>query len=98
EVVRRVPPQLGGQTLQLPVDFARLKLLGARLMSQRPRVLLLLGEARCQQVQVEQLALNIMDSEREDNAGLAPLCDPIVAGGPLALAVPWDANAVAHEL
>ncbi len=98
EVVRRIPARAGLETRQLPVDFARLKEAVPRLMSGKPRGLLLVGEAPREQVCVEQVALNILDADGPDNAGATPRGTAIVPGGALALRTPWDARMVARKL
>src|SRR5262249_27355934 len=98
EVVRQLGVRKGVQTLQLPVDFARLKAVVPQLMSGRPRGLLLLGESPAERVCVEQIALNVLDSDGADNSGAKPQMETIVAGGPLALLVSWNARAVEHKL
>lgn len=98
ELARRVRPRAGLEVVQLPVDFARLGGEIARLVARAPRGLLLLGEASRRLVCVEQVALNLRDADRADNQGARPRGEPIVADGPLALRVPWDARAVAQRL
>lgn len=98
EVVRRIPARPGLQTLQLPVDFARLKEAVPQLMDRKPCGLLLVGESSSEQVCVEQVALNILDSDGPDNAGARLRSAAIVSGGALALRTPWDAQAVARKL
>jgi pyrrolidone-carboxylate peptidase/GNAT superfamily N-acetyltransferase len=100
EAVRRLPPRPDRTTVQLPVDFVGLPPAIAGLLAGRPRALLLVGEARRPRVSVEQLALNVADSDRPDNAGLLPRDRPLDPGGsaPLALRASWDARAVAEAL
>ena len=98
ELARRVRPRAGLEVVQLPVDFARLRQEVPRLAARASGGLLLLGESRRRQLCVEQVALNVMDSDRVDNAGTRPRGEAIVAGAPLALRVTWDAGAVAQKL
>jgi pyroglutamyl-peptidase len=98
EVVRRLPDRPGLERIRLPVDFARLPDEVAALIRRKPRALLLVGEARRRRVSVEQVALNLADSDRPDNAGRRPQQQPLLPGGPLALRATWDARAVARTL
>jgi pyroglutamyl-peptidase len=98
QVVRRFGARYGIDPVELPVDFARLKELVPRLAADGPRAVLLVGEAARDDVAVEQVALNIADSERPDGAGRKPQAETIVAGAPLALRASWDARVVAAAL
>src|SRR6185436_11120449 len=98
QVVERLQGRPGLQILQLPVDFARLQAEIPRLMQAQPRGLLLLGESPAERPCVEQLAVNIVDSEAPDNAGLAPRMAAVVEGGPAELRASWDAQRVARRL
>jgi pyroglutamyl-peptidase len=98
EVARRVPVRPGLETLQFPVDYAGLKEAVSRLKSRRPRRLLFLGESSTKCLCVEQVALNILECDRPDNTGSKPETETIVAGGPLALRVSWNARTMAHKL
>jgi len=98
EVVRRLPARRGVRIVQLPVDFARLQDVIPRLMHPRPRGIVIVGEAPTDRVAVEQLALNIIDTDRPDNAGARPQAKTIVPRGPLALRASWDARALAAAL
>ena len=98
EVVRRLSARPGLETLQLPVDFAALKRAVPGLARGKPRALLLVGESSAGTVCVEQVALNIVDTDRPDNAGATPRAGAIVADGPLALRSSWDARALAQAL
>jgi pyroglutamyl-peptidase len=98
EVVRRVAVRPGLETVQLPVDYARLRELVPGLASRQARRLLLIGESAAGALCVEQVALNVLDRDRPDSSGSQPSAEAIVAGGPLALRAPWDARAVARRL
>jgi pyroglutamyl-peptidase len=97
EAGRRFGARRGVETVRLPVDFGRLRALVPDLARAR-RPLLLLGESPARQICVEQVALNVVDSDRPDNAGAKPQMESLVAGGPLALRVSWDAREVARAL
>jgi pyroglutamyl-peptidase len=98
EVVRRVRARAGLETIQLPVDFAKLKAAVVRLTSRNPRGLLLLGESPTKCVCVEQVALNVLDSDTPDNGGSKPQGEALVPDGPLALPAAWNARMVAQKL
>ena len=98
EIVERLGSRRDVQTVQLPVDFARLKVDVPELMRDRPRGLLLIGESAAKWVCVEQVALNVLDSDSGDNAGAKPQMAPVVPGGPLALTASWDAREIAGRL
>lgn len=98
EVVKRLPARPGLDTAMLPVDFNRIGEAVHGLLARRPRALLLIGEARRDVVSAEQLALNILDSDRPDNAGRFAQSEPVVPGAPLTLWAPWDAHALAKKL
>ena len=49
-------------------------------------------------VAVEQVALNVIDSDRPDNRGARHQATPIVKSAPLALEAPWDAHLLARRL
>ncbi len=98
EVLERVPPHAGIERVRLPVDFARLPEEIEGLLSQRPTALLLLGECSDRIVRVEQIALNLADSDLPDNAGAEPRMEPLVVGAPLALQATWSARAVVDRI
>lgn len=82
----------------LPVDFRRLPAAVTALAGRRPRALLLMGEADRDKVSVEQVAVNIIDSESPDNAGRIWRGRPVIVGGELALRASWDACALADAM
>ena len=82
----------------LPVDFSRISEAVHGLLQRRPRALLLIGEASREAVSVEQLALNILDSDRPDNAGRFAQSEPVVAGAPLTLWAPWDGHTLMKKM
>lgn len=71
-------------TLLLPVDTARApELLRAALLELRPRWCVMLGEARGRAaINVERVAINLLDFAIPDNAGVQLSDRPIVEGGP----------------
>ena len=98
EVVQRLPPRPGLDTVMLPVNFSRIREAVRGLLERRPRALLLIGEARRDVVSVEQLALNILDSDRPDNAGRFAQSESVVPGAPLTLWAPWDGHALMKKM
>lgn len=98
ELARRFRGRRGTDVFRLPVDFGRIDSLVAAILVRAPKALLMLGESPIQELRVEQIALNVADSEREDNAGRIPHGEPVVPGGALALRTSWDARAVAGRL
>ena len=98
EVVRRLPVRRGLEVIQLPVNYAELEHMLPALARRKPRALLLVGEASTGVVRVEQIALNVVDTQTPDNAGHRPRAEAIVAGGPLALRSSWNAKKVAREM
>ncbi len=98
EVLERFPPHSGIEQVRLPVDFARLPEEIEALLSERPTALLLLGESSDRIVRVEQIALNLADSDLPDNAGARPRMEPLMVSAPLALQATWSARAVADRI
>lgn len=87
-------------TRTLPVVFDALASEIASLLDRRPSILILMGESQAhKEVRVERIALNIIDAgELPDNQGNAPRTPAAVPDAPLALAAPWDADAVVSAL
>jgi pyroglutamyl-peptidase len=98
QVLRRLQKSPGLETAVLPVEFARLRRAVRALTSRRPAVLLLLGEAPRAKVSVEQVALNVADTDRPDNAGRLAHNRALVPRAPLALSAGWDARSLAARL
>ena len=92
------PALAGVETVLLPVDFARLPASVRALTARRPRALLLMGEAARDKVSIEQIALNIADSDTADNAGRVVHAKRLVPDGVLALHAHWDARKLADKL
>jgi len=92
------PALAGVETVVLPVDFARLPASVEALTARRPQVLLLMGEAARDKVSIEQIALNIADSDTADNAGRVLHAERLVPDGVLALHAHWDARTLADRL
>jgi pyroglutamyl-peptidase len=98
DTLRALPARPGLERKELPVAFAPLREAIEAVLARRPSVLLLLGEAPGRSLRVEQVALNVADSELPDNLGVRPADAALVPGAPLALRVPWDAGAVAGRI
>ena len=88
----------GVQTVELPVDFLRLPESIRALAARGPRALLLMGEAARDKVSIEQVGLNIADSDTADNAGRTLHAHRLVPDGELALRANWDARILAEKL
>jgi pyroglutamyl-peptidase len=96
--LHRLRLQPGQESAILPVDYLALPDFMADLLERKPRALLLMGEADRDKVSVEQVAVNILDSETPDNAGRVVRGRPVVPDGELALRASWDACAVADAM
>jgi pyroglutamyl-peptidase len=98
ELVRRFRGRPGVDVFRLPVDFAQIEELIAGILSREPRALLMVGESSVAELRVEQIALNVADADRADNAGRLPQSEAIVPGGALALPTSWNARRLAGRL
>ncbi len=98
ELVRRLRGEPGRDVFRLPVEFGQLREIFSAILSREPSAILMVGESPIRQLRVEQIALNIADSDKPDNAGHIAHSEPIVEGGPLALMSSWNARAVAGRL
>lgn len=98
EAVRRLSGALPCETRQLPVNYARLRDDIAMICDRQPSVVLLVGECPARSLAVEQIALNVVDTERPDNSRRRPAQETLLAGAPLALRSTWDARAVAARI
>jgi len=101
EIVRaleRSGDDAGIVTAVLPVDFNTIEFALVQLAERRPAALLLMGESPRGGVAIEQVALNLIDTDRPDNSGHAPQARTIDALGPLALQATWNAHAVVNQL
>ncbi len=98
ELVRKLRGEDGRDVFRLPVDFGQLREIVGGIISREPRAILMVGESPTAQLRVEQIALNVADSENPDNAGRMPQSEPLVPGAPLALMTSWDARGVAGRL
>ena len=98
QVLERLKGRPELTTAVLPVDFSRLRRAVKALTARRPAVLLLMGEAPRDKVSVEQLALNLADTDRPDNAGRVLRDHTLIRRAPLALRAGWDARSLAAGL
>ncbi len=101
QVVAALPelPGLAVEKVQLPVDFEALRTLVPALAGRARRALVLCGEAAATDaVQVERVALNVVDARIPDNRGAQPSFEEVVPGAPLARYARWDAAWVAATL
>src|SRR5699024_9405711 len=90
EAVRRAAPALrdrGARVVEseLPVEFSRAgDLLEQLVREHRPRMVIATGLAAGRTaVTPERVAINVRDGRIADNAGLRPVDEPVVAGGPV---------------
>lgn len=97
-VLERVLRDPQWESAILPVDFLSLPGAITDLAERKPRALLLMGEADRDKVSVEQVAVNVIDSESGDNAGRVWRGRPVVPEGELALRASWDACALADTM
>ena len=99
EVVCALPEAAGVEKLQLPVDFAALHVIVPQLVARAGRALVLLGESEAAvDVNVERVALNVVDARIPDNRGAQPRSQELVPGAPLARYARWDASTTAALL
>lgn len=98
DLVSKLRGEQGRDVFRLPVDLGQLYGIVAGILSREPRAILMIGESPTNQLRVEQVALNVADSEDPDNAGRIPQAEPVVPRGPLALMTSWDARGVAGRL
>jgi pyroglutamyl-peptidase len=85
--------------VQLPVDFAALAERLPALVARARRALVMVGEsAQTQVVEIERVALNVIDARIPDNRGWQPRFEEVVPGAPLARYARWDAAQVAEVI
>lgn len=89
EAVRGLPDELCGAELikrQLPVTFRGVRALLPELIEEiGPQVVILTGQAGGRpNITVERVAINVMDSAKEDNEGYKPEDEPIFEDAPAA--------------
>ena len=103
EVVKALPEQLGDfrlTKLLLPNIFG----LAGRMLLERaeelqPDIILLTGmDSGNTHVHVDTVAVNIRDALVEDNLGLKPWNEPVIAGGPVAYMATIPAHEIVREL
>jgi pyroglutamyl-peptidase len=87
EALQRLPAELDGHTIErrpLPTRFHRaLDVLGDAVRTLRPDILLCVGQAGGRtELSIERVAINVDDARIPDNAGVSPIDQPIVPGGP----------------
>jgi pyroglutamyl-peptidase len=98
EAVSRLTLASGVETRQLPVDYAQLRVVLTALGERPPSALLLVGECPGRSLAVEQIALNIVDTDRPDNSRQKPSREALLPDAPLALKASWDARLVAARM
>ncbi|MCI8601249.1 MAG: pyroglutamyl-peptidase I [Oscillospiraceae bacterium] len=103
EAVEKLPKKIGETTLvkaQLPVEFIGAGERTAELYyKEAPAAILCVGQAGGRSaISIEQVALNLMDSEMPDNAGFCPKGLPVAEGGPDGLFARLPARALKETL
>ncbi|MHA7239121.1 pyroglutamyl-peptidase I [Arthrobacter sp. TMS1-12-1] len=91
QAAQRAAELLGGQGLeavavQVPCVFGRsIEVLEGALGQYDPGIVLCVGQAGGRErISLERVAINVDDARIPDNAGLQPIDEPVVAGGPAA--------------
>ena len=89
DVCRRLPIAIGQARLvicRVPVEFRRsIEVVAEAIERDSPTIVLCLGEAGGRtRVCVERVAINVDDARSPDNAGAAPVDEPVAANGPAA--------------
>ena len=89
EICGRLPAAIGHariDTVRVPTEFRRAIEVAAEAIERiEPSVVILLGQAggrAC--LSVERVAINVDDARIDDNAGNAPVDEPVASGGPAA--------------
>ena len=89
EICRDLPEAIGAariHVLQVPCEFrAAIEVVAQEIERLEPAIILSLGQAggRCA-MSVERVAINVDDARIDDNAGNAPVDEPVAGGGPAA--------------
>ncbi|AHF81247.1 pyroglutamyl-peptidase I [Thermococcus paralvinellae] len=89
EAVKMLPDVIGNAEIvkyQLPVSFKKVReLLPDIISKEKPEVIILTGQAGGRvNITVERVAINVMDSTKEDNDGYKPEDEPIFEDAPVA--------------
>lgn len=89
EAVKMLPDVVGDAEIvkyQLPVSFKKVRELLPEIISkEKPEVIILTGQAGGRvNITVERVAINVMDSTKEDNDGYKPEDEPIFEDAPAA--------------
>jgi pyroglutamyl-peptidase len=83
----------------LPVTYDAVSARIPHLLTEHtPSLVVAMGAGRRGRVAIEQVAANLVTSDRPDNAGRAPTGEPLSPGGPTALRARVDATALAARL
>lgn len=90
----------GVKTGILPVDTTAVaQCLDALMEKSRPDILIMLGQAGGRSgIQVERIAINVLDFAIADNSGRRPVDEPVVFGGPAAYLSTLPARAIVDAL
>lgn len=89
EICRDLPEAIGASrvhVLQVPCEFrAAIEVVAAEIERLEPAIVLSLGQAGGRAaMSVERVAINVDDARIDDNAGNAPIDEPVASGGPAA--------------
>ena len=89
EICRDLPEAIGAtriHVLQVPCEFrAAIEVVAGEIERLEPSVVLSLGQAGGRAaMSVERVAINVDDARIDDNAGNAPVDEPVASGGPAA--------------
>lgn len=87
QVCTQLPRMIAGlrvETCKVPCEFRRsIEVVAEAIERHRPSLVICLGQAGGRaHLSVERLAINVDDARASDNAGAAPIDEPIAAGGP----------------
>lgn len=94
EAARLVAARTDLDLVELPVRFDRLASATRSLLRDTPDVLLLLGESkRARRLNIERVALNLIDARIADNGGRQPKDAKVVRSGPAAYFCTVDVRA-----
>jgi pyroglutamyl-peptidase len=89
EICRALPEAIGAtriHVLQVPTEFrTAIAVVAGEIERLEPAIVLSLGQAGGRAaMSVERVAINVDDARIEDNAGFAPVDEPVASGGPAA--------------
>ncbi len=100
QVAQQLAGRDGWHTATLPVDFAECgKQVAELIAAHQPQVVLCLGLAGgTSALELERVAINLIDARIPDNVGSAPVDEPVVAGAPDAYFTTLPVKAMARAI